>query len=418
MKICLLLVTGSIAAIKAPELVRALQAKNFDVHCVLTKAACEFVTPRSLAAISNNPVMDNEWWKEKEMRPGILAEPKYEHIDFSKKADLLLVAPATADTIARLANGRANGLFEATVLASRAPLLIAPAMNCNMLVAEKTQKNIKELEKNGVKILPTKQGTLACGDEGKGKILETEMIGFFAQRAITPQKLQGKNVLVTLGATQEMLDPVRCLTNLSSGKMGYAIAVSAFLQGAEVIIIAGKNEVIQAGAGVAVSTCPTPLFKKIIPVISAQDMFQATKKEIDDCDYAFFVAAVCDFTPEKMEEEKLDSESFFAKASQDKKARMTLPLIKTSDIAAKMGRQKKAHQQFFGFALQTGGQKEAEKKAQKKMEEKNLDGIFLNAPANLGTEKGEIFFLRKGKETIKISGEKSEIAEEILESLS
>lgn len=395
MKTCLLFVTGSIAAVKVPELVRALQAKDFDVHCVLTKAARAFVTPRSLAAISNNAVLENEWWNEKHMKPGVLAEPEYEHLDFAKKADLLLVAPATADTLSRLSSGRASGLFEATALASRAPLCIAPAMNTQMLLAEKTQKNIQELEKNNAEILPTKKGILACGDQGMGKMLDVEIIALYAKKAVTPQKLQGKKVLVTLGATQEMLDPVRCITNVSSGKMGYAIAVNAFLQGAEVIVIAGKNELSEIELkGVSI--------KKII---SGEEMLHETEKEIENCDYAFFVAAVCDFAPENFSQKKLDSG----------KEGVIFSCIKTLDIAAEMGKKKKKNQQFFGFALQTGSQKEAEEAARKKMEKKNLDGIFLNTPSNLGAESGELFFIQKKKEAQKISGTKMEMAKGICE---
>ena len=419
MKTCFLLITGSIAAIKVPDIIRELQKKNFDVHCVLTKAAREFVTPRALAAISNNPVLENEWWSEKKRREGVLAEPEYEHLDFAKRADVFLVAPATADTIARLASGRANGLFEATVLASNAPLLIAPAMNSKMLAAHTTQTNIDRLKKNGTTILSTNRGILACGETGDGKLLHPKDIALFAKRAVTPQTLKRKKVLITLGATQEMLDPVRCLTNISSGKMGVALATQAFLCGAEVTIIAGKNEVIQK-----VSCAQLPIFQGITYATSAEEMLCTTQKAIDNCDYAFFVAAVCDFAPEKKQEEKIH-DGF-----------SSLQWKKTPDIAAEMGKRKKKHQQFFGFALQTktsppimrteGGIKKnnqsvqsknsitPEQVARKKMEKKNLDGIFLNFPSNLQSEHGELFFLQKNGESKKIQGTKMEMAEEII----
>jgi len=219
--------------------VRQLQKEGFDVHCVLTRAGRQFVAPQALAAISKNPVLKNEYFSEA-LSPRTLANTDFSHIELTQKIDLLLIAPATADTIARLTGGRANGLFETIAMSTKVPILLAPAMNTNMLESKITQKNIDILKKYGFQILPTESGKLACGEIGFGRLLPVTEIILYAKRAIYKQTLARKTVLITLGRTEEPLDPVRVLTNTSSGKMGIALAKEAFFRGAEVHVISGK----------------------------------------------------------------------------------------------------------------------------------------------------------------------------------
>ena len=390
MKICLLAITGSVAALKAPELIRALQKEEFDVHCVLTKSGREFVTPSALCAISHNPVLDNDWFSTPKS-PGVLAHPDYEHLFWAEHADVLLVAPASADSIARLAQGRANGLFEAAILATQKPVLIAPAMNTAMLNATATQENITILQRRNMTVLPTESGTLACGAVGAGRLLPSEEIALFARRSVTKPSLAGKKVLITLGRTEEAIDPVRVLTNKSSGKMGLSLATEAFFRGANVTIIRGKTDV----------NIP-PVFDHVVPVESAEEMFQKTEQNITEQDIAIFCAAVSDFSPKKKSLEKIASQ----KESQQT---FSLELVHTADIASECGKIKMKHQKFFGFALETS--LDGKEIAQEKLIRKNLDGIFFNTPEALGRDTSSISFFSKNtpKETT-FSGEKTLLA--------
>ncbi len=393
MKTCLLAITGSISALKGPEIIRSLQEQGFHVHCAVTRAGREFVTPGALAALSGNPVLENEYFTKANL-PGVLAKPGYEHLDFAKNIDLLLVAPATADTISRLAQGRANGLFETVSLATKAPIVIAPAMNSAMLSSEEVKVNIDILKKRGIEILPTERGKLACGEEGDGKLLHSDNIAFFSQRAVSKPLLSGKKILITLGSTREPIDPVRVLSNSSSGKMGIALAKEAFFLGAEVFIVAGSTE----------EKIPD-IFAEQTSVRTGREMLRAIEKRIDTCNMVFFVAAVSDFMPVKYADKKIDKQSSFS-----------LELKKTIDIAATIGKRKRENQKLYGFALQTGTSEEAEKKARDKMKKKFLDGIIVNSPEVLGSDSGEMVFLIDGEQK-KISGKKERLAQEILQKI-
>jgi phosphopantothenoylcysteine decarboxylase/phosphopantothenate--cysteine ligase len=372
-------------------LVRRLQQEDFDVHCILTKAGQQFVAPQALAAVSGNPVLENEYFSEEKM-PGILASPGFSHIDIAKKADLILVAPASADTIARLAHGRANGLLETAVMMSKSPILIAPAMNTDMFASRTNNENMALLHKRGIEILPTEEGELACGVVGSGRLLPIEDIVFYAQRVVSEKHLTGKKILITLGGTEEPLDPVRILTNRSSGKMGIALAKEAFFRGAEVVVVAGS-----------IGEDIPNIFSRIVPVRTAKEMLQETKKHISEVDISFFVAAVSDFTPAEYSKNKIPSES-----------EVLLSLKKNPDIAFEIGKKKRSDQRFYGFALQTDPEKKAVEKGRQKMEKKNLDGIFVNSPQNLGSELASGVFLT-GDYEHRFSGTKKEVCRKIFE---
>lgn len=386
MKTCLLAITGSVAACKTPELVRRLQQQGFDVHSVVTESGSQFVAPAALAAISGNTVLSNRFF-ETQTKPGILAEPDYSHLEWAKKADLILVAPASADSIARIASGRADGVFEAAVLAAKCPVLIAPAMNTAMLEAKATQANLSTLRSRGIDILPTEVGTLACGDSGAGRLLPVDEIALFAKRAVTKPSLQGKKVMITLGGTREYLDPVRFVGNASSGRMGLALALEAFRRGGDVSLVVG-----------AVDIALPAIFSTIECVTSAEEMLQVAQKSFAKTDIAVFAAAVADFAPDKSSSAKLSSQSI-----------PTLKLRQTPDIAAELGKAKHKGQISLGFALETAAAKSALTHAEAKMHRKNFDAIFVNSDTALGNNvtSGTLICGHKRDE---LSGSKDEVA--------
>ncbi len=390
MKTCLLAITGSVAAMKTPELVRALQAQEFDVHCVLTDSGAHFVAPDALAAVTGNAVLSNQFFQN--IPPGgILAEADYSHLEWAKKADVIVLAPTSADAIARIASGRADGVFEAAILAAKCPVLVAPAMNTAMLEAAATQENIQTLNKRSIEVLPTESGDLACGDVGAGRLLPANEIALFAKRAVTEQTLRGKKVLITLGGTREYLDPVRYISNASSGKMGLALAIEAFLRGAGVSLLVGAVDIVLPN-----------IFTNIVHVASAKAMLGASKKYFVKSDIAIFTAAVADFTPHSSASEKLKSDKA-----------MNLKLVKVPDIAAELGKLKKKRQFTLGFALETTNNKTAKKSAQEKLRKKNLNAVFLNSAATLGSDTNDGILISKTA-TTKISGSKAEVARQIL----
>ncbi len=385
MKKILLVLTGSVSACQGTAIVRALQKENFEVVCILTEAARHFVGAEALAAISRNPVFSSEFFSESTEK-GILAKPDFQHLELAKTIDALLIAPSTADAIFRLAHGSASGLAEAVALATRAPILVAPAMNPLMLENPAVQENLAILHSRGVHILPTKYGEAACGEWGCGKLLDPQTLAHFAKRAVFPQTFKGKKILITLGGTFEKIDSVRGISNRSSGKMGLALAEAFWRVGAEITLVVGK-----------ITTEIPSIFEKCVFVESAQEMREKTEEPIAEMDFAFFAAAVADFAPVSCFSEKIPSD--------------TPPQIfleKTPDIAAICGKSKKPGQQFFGFSL--GGD---EQKAREKMVKKNLDGIFWNPEENIGADVGEMVMIFPKKDAEKISGSKKEMAEKI-----
>ena len=342
-------ITGGIAAYKTPLLVRALIQQAAEVKVVMTPSSKDFVSPLTLSTLSKNPVLstftaedsDNPVWND--------------HVELGQWADLLLVAPATANTLSSMVHGRCNNLLLAVYLSAKCPVFIAPAMDLDMYAHPSTQENINTLKSFGNHVLPVGEGFLASGLEGKGRMLEPEemvskVVSFFNPTL----ELKGKKVLITAGPTYEAIDPVRFIGNHSSGKMGYALAEVALKMGAAVTLISGpSSEKINHPS------------LKLIKVVSAEEMLTAVQEFYDSTDIAIAAAAVADFKPKKIASNKLKKESGLAHIS----------LVPTVDILSYMG-EKKKKQKLIGFALETENELEH---AKGKLSRKNLDGIVLNS---------------------------------------
>lgn len=300
----LLGITGGIAAYKTAELVRLLIKQGHSVQVVMTEAATHFITPTTLQALSGNPVFVDAW--DSRIANGM------PHIELSRKADAILVAPASADFLAKLAHGFANDLLSTLCLARECPLLVAPAMNRQMWESAATQRNIAQLNQDGITVLGPESGEQACGEVGQGRMLEPEALLDDLQAFFTPKLLAGKKILITAGATMEMLDPVRGITNLSSGKMGYALAQVAMRMGAEVTLVYGHAQVTR------------PVVSHPYYAGSANEMYQTVMQHIADQHIFIGVAAVADYRPESSSIQKI-------KKSEES---LTLKLIKNKDILA------------------------------------------------------------------------------------
>ncbi|NMM65630.1 bifunctional phosphopantothenoylcysteine decarboxylase/phosphopantothenate--cysteine ligase CoaBC [Clostridium sp. P21] len=338
-------VTGGIAAYKALDVISKLKKKNFEIHVIMTKSALEFVTPLSFQTLSQNVVSLD-----------MFSEPKaweIQHISLAKKADLMLIVPATANIIGKVASGIADDLLSTTIMATKAPVVFAPAMNTNMYNNPIVQDNMCKLIKFGYKFIYPEVGRLACGDEGEGKLADTEFISEFVQSMLYDIKdLEGRKVLVTAGPTIASMDPVRYITNRSSGKMGYAIAEEARDRGADVTLISGDTY-IKAPAGV-----------NVIHVKTNEEMLNQVMDNFEKQHIVIKAAAVADYKPKNYSEKKI-------KKTQDQ---FDLTLIKDSDILKKLGALKKK-QILVGFAAESN---DLMKNAQKKLEAKNLDYIVAN----------------------------------------
>lgn len=350
-KTVLLGVSGGIAAYKAAALASALVKQHAAVEVVMTKNATEFVTPLTFEQLTGRRVMVDTFDRN--------FSHQVEHIALAERTDLVIVAPATANVCAKFAHGLADDMLTTTVLACRCPKLIAPAMNTNMYENPVTQDNLKLLEHYGWEIIPPASGRLACGAVGKGKLPEPEVLLDYVMRFLAmPHDLEGKRVLVTAGPTQEALDPVRYLTNHSSGKMGCAIAKMAMLRGADVTLVCGP-----------LSVTPPP-FVKTVNVVSAQDMFDAVTALAPKSDLIFKAAAVADYTPAEYNDQKMK------KSDSD----LSIPLKRTQDILKYLGEHRTDGQVVCGFSMETQNMIENSKK---KLQSKNIDMICAN---NLKTE--------------------------------
>ncbi len=339
-------VTGSIAAYKACDIVSRLRKQGVDVHVILTCAGAEIITPLALETMSANPVVVDMFHRENPW--------EVEHISLAKRADVFLVAPATANFLGKAAHGIADDMLTTTILATRAPVLVAPAMNVNMYENPVVQENIALLKKRGWHFIEPDAGILACGDVGKGRLAEPETIVAAAMELLYPRRdLAGKHVLVSAGPTQERIDPVRYITNRSSGKMGYAIAEAAAARGARVTLVSGPV------------TLPVPEGVERVNVISSQDMFEAVHAAFDSCDGLIMAAAPADFTPAAFAEQKI---------KKNGREGMTLELAATRDILKSIG-ERKRQQRVMGFAAET---EHLAENAAKKLEAKNLDMIAAN----------------------------------------
>ena len=299
-------ITGGIAAYKAAELVRLLVKASIDVQVVMTEAACQFITPVTMQALSGKPVFKDMW--DASIANGM------PHIELSRTADAIVVAPASADFIAKLVHGRADDLLSTLCLARDCALLVAPAMNKQMWENPATQRNIAQLYADNISILGPDSGEQACGEVGLGRMLEAEDLFSLIQAHFQPKILNGKKILVTAGATLEMIDPVRAITNLSSGKMGYAIAQAAFEMGAEVTLVTGAT------------TLKPPIGVNLISAISANDMYQSVMQNIARQDIFISVAAVADYSPAVSQAQKI----------KKSKSSLTLELKPNKDILAEV----------------------------------------------------------------------------------
>ena len=340
-------VTGGIAAYKSAEIVSRLRHLGATVHVIMTQNATEFVTPLTFQTLSANQVVTDTF-----------AAPEYwnvEHVALAKLAEVFVIAPATANILAKMANGIADDMLSTTVLATKAPVLAAPAMNTGMWTAEATKKNVETLKERGVRMIGPDSGILACGDEGAGRMSEPETIVEEICRILTrKQDFARKKVLVTAGATRERLDPVRFITNDSSGKMGFAIAEAARDRGAEVTLIRGSV------------TAEIPTGVRVVPVESARDLFNAMMKEAPEQDVIIQAAAVSDYRPAEQKDKKIKKEGGKS---------LTLELTENPDVAKAVGEIKKPGQILVGFAAETDN---VQKNAQSKLTKKNLDMIVAN----------------------------------------
>ena len=378
----LLGITGGIAAYKAAELVRLLVKAGFDVQVVMTKAACQFITPVTMQALSGKPVFIDMW--ESSISNGM------PHIELSRTADAILVAPASADFIAKLVHGRADDLLSTLCLARDCPLLVAPAMNKQMWENPATQRNITQLIADGIHLLGPDSGAQACGEIGPGRMLEAEDLLSLTQAHFQPKLLLGKKIMVTAGATLEMIDPVRAITNLSSGKMGYAIAQAAQEMGAEVTLISGT------------STVKPPLGVTTISATSAEAMYQSVMQAVAKQDVFIGVAAVADYRPSKQYQEKI----------KKSKSLLTLELAPNKDILAEVASLPSAPF-CVGFAAETENLLEY---AEAKRKAKKLPLIVANnANDAMGSNDNSVTLLDKNGAHALARAPKIEVARLLLQ---
>lgn len=384
-------ITGSIAAYKAAILVRLLVKEGANVKVVMTKLAKEFITPLTLATLSKNPILvdffdpENGQWNS--------------HVDLGIWADVYIIAPATANTIAKMASGGADNLLLTTYLSARCPVFVAPAMDIDMYSHPTTQKNINTLQSFGNYIIEPETGELASGLEGKGRMAEPEnilrILTEFFQKKKSESKLKGRNILITAGPTYEAIDPVRFIGNFSSGKMGYAIAEEAALRGANVSLISGPVSIQKINTSIQLTN-----------VISADEMFQAVKSKFNNSEIVILSAAVADFTPIEVNTDKIKD-----------KTGLTINLKPTVDIAKEIGLKKKENQVFIGFALETSNELE---NAQNKLKKKNFDFIVLNSLRDKGagfkTDTNKITIIDKHNNISKFElKSKAQVANDILD---
>ena len=381
--------TGGIAAYKMANVASALKKTGADVHVIMTKNATQFITPLTFETLTNNRCMVDTFDRN--------FQYDVAHISLAKAADLMLIAPATANVIAKLAHGQADDMLTTTVLAAKCKKLVAPAMNTAMLENPITQDNLKRLEHYGFGIIQPAVGLLACKDVGSGKLPEPEVLVDAVLRELAREKdLLGVHVTVTAGPTQESLDPVRFLTNHSSGKMGYAIAREAMLRGAEVTLISGP-----------VSLTPVDGVK-LVPIVTAQDMLEAVQKALPETDILIKAAAVADYRPSTVADEKL----------KKKDGELSIPLERTADILAWVSQNR--HEGLFvcGFSMETENMLE---NSRKKLTKKKLDMIVANnlktQGAGFGVETNVVTLITKDAVTeLPLMG-KDEVAGKLLDEI-
>lgn len=345
-KTVLLGVTGSIAAYKIASLASALKKLHADVHVLMTQNATNFINPITFESLTGNKCLVDTFDRNFQFQ--------VEHVSIAKKADVVMIAPASANVIGKLAHGIADDMLTTTVMACKCKKFISPAMNTNMFENPIVQDNLKTLEHYGYEVIQPASGYLACGDTGAGKMPEPETLLAYIEREIACEKdLQGKKILVTAGPTQEAIDPVRYITNHSSGKMGYAIAKAAMLRGAEVTLVSGPTAI------------EPPLFVNVVPIVTAREMFEAVTAVSEEQDIIIKAAAVADYRPAVVSSEKV----------KKKDGQMSIELERTDDILKYLGEHKREGQFLCGFSMET---QNMISNSRAKLEKKNLDMVAAN----------------------------------------
>ena len=361
---CVLLgITGGIAAYKMANIASALKKRGADVEVIMTRNATQFITPLTFETLTGYKCMVDTF--DRDFKFDVT------HISMAKKADVILVAPATANVIAKMAHGIADDMLTTTVLAAGCPKLVSPAMNTGMLENPITQDNIRTLERYGFTIIPSESGVLACHDVGKGRLPADGVLLDYLEQALAPKDLAGLRVTVTAGPTQEAIDPVRCLTNHSTGKMGYAVAHAAALRGASVTLIHGP-------------TALEPVrFAEDVAITSAQDMYDAVTSRFEQTDILVMAAAVADYRPATVAADKVKKSD----------GEMSIPLVRTADILGTIG-PRKTHQFLCGFSMET---RDMVAHSAEKLRRKNLDMIVANnlkdPGAGFGVDTNLVTFL-------------------------
>jgi phosphopantothenoylcysteine decarboxylase/phosphopantothenate--cysteine ligase len=357
-KTILLGVTGSIAAYKIASLASMLVKQHANVHVIMTENATNFINPITFETLTGNKCLVDTFDRNFQFQ--------VEHVALAKQADMVMLAPASANIIGKLANGIADDMLTTTLMACRAPIYVAPAMNTNMYENPIVQDNLKKLAHYGMHIIDPASGYLACGDTGAGKMPEPQTLFSYIEAELAHEKdLAGKRILVTAGATQEALDPVRYLTNHSTGKMGYAIAKAAMLRGARVTLVSGQTRL------------EAPMFVETVPVVSAEDMYEAVTERFPRTDILIMAAAVADYRPKQFADQKI----------KKKDGDLVLELDRTKDIIGTLAGTKRSDQYICGFSMETEHLLE---NSRAKLEKKKLDMIVANnlktAGAGFGTD--------------------------------
>ncbi len=381
-------ITGSIAAYKSVIFVRLLVKAGAEVKVIMTESAKDFVSPLTFSTLSKNKVLlnlfDEDNWNN--------------HVMLGRWADIMIIAPASCNTISKMANGNCDNLLQAVFLSSKSPVMLAPAMDEDMWLHPSTQRNIQKLKDDGVYVLPVYEGELASGLSGQGRMPEPEqLISFIEHFFIQKKDFEGKKALVTAGPTHEALDPVRFISNASSGKMGIAIANELAQRGADVHLVLGPSNV-KPSANV-----------KIKNVISAKDMYRECMHDFESYDIIVMAAAVADYSPKEKNDQKIKKES----------DTLSLELIKTKDILSEAGKRKTPAQVLVGFALETNNEKE---NALKKLQHKNADLIVLNSTndegAGFGLDTNRITIFDKNHKEYQFPVKsKKEVAEDIVNTI-
>ena len=345
-KTVLLGVTGSIAAYKIAYLASTLKKRRADVHVLMTKNATNFINLITFETLTGNKCLVDTFDRNFQFQ--------VEHVSIAKKADVVMIAPASANVIGKLAHGIADDMLTTTIMACKCKKFISPAMNTNMFENPVVQDNLKILEHYGYEVIAPASGYLACGDTGAGKMPEPEILLAYIEREAACEKdLKGKKILVTAGPTQESIDPVRYITNHSSGKMGYAIAKAAMLRGADVTLVSGRTAI------------EPPMFVKVVPVVTAKDMYEAVTSVSDEQDIIIKAAAVADYRPAKVSDEKVKKSD----------GQMSIELERTDDILKFLGEHKRDGQFLCGFSMET---QNVIGNSRAKLTKKNLDMVAAN----------------------------------------